>query len=213
MQLSEKFVKKYMRMAKQVGEDQNPCYSRQLGVVLVKVYPDGDSRVVATGYNGPPKHTPHCDSRDYLEDIFWTQLTREERTKACNYFEIGLDGWEAIRRDSFLKKATGCRTCPRKIIGAKSGERTELCSCEHAERNAIYNATEDLHGCWAFCWCGVACWDCTKALINNGIKRCFFIEDASYARNGGTDYSFGSRWLFQRACVEIVLHKPDFYLT
>jgi deoxycytidylate deaminase len=53
--LSKKFVVKYMRLAKLVGEDQNPCYSRQIGTVLVKVYDDGSSRIIATGYNGPPE--------------------------------------------------------------------------------------------------------------------------------------------------------------
>jgi deoxycytidylate deaminase len=236
--LGEKFVKKYMRLAKQVGEDNNPCYSRHIGVVLVKVYPDGDSHVVGTGYNGPPKQTPHCDSREYLKNIVWPQLKPEEKRAALvriplelfkpespnkvPHFNLGMNerGPEDLvgKCDSyaehvFVEHFVGCKTCPRKVVGAKSGERLELCSCEHAERNAIYNATEDLHGTWAFCWCGVACWDCTKALINAGISRCFFIDDGSYARNGGSDYSFGSRWLFEKRGVSIYLDKPEFYLS
>lgn len=217
--LSLKFVRKYMREAKIVGEDQNPCYSRQIGTVLVKVYPDGTSRILSTGYNGPPKHTPHCDSREYLENVVWLQLTNEEKRHALRILipdsqnrewdDDQLSTWFG----SFVHRAEGCKTCPRKLIGAKSGERTELCSCAHGEANAVTQSTEDLYGAWAFCWCGVACWDCTKTLINAGIKRCFFIDDGSYARNGGSDYSFGSRWLFQQAGVEIFVHKPEFYLA
>ena len=68
MGLSEKFIKKYMRMANHVADNNNACYSRKLGVVLVKVYPDGSSHDVGTGYNGPPRRTPHCDTKEYLEE-------------------------------------------------------------------------------------------------------------------------------------------------
>ncbi len=220
--LSRKFIGKYMRMAKQVGEDKNPCYSRKIGVVLVRLHPDGDSRVIGTGYNGPPKRTPHCDSREYLEQIVLPQLDEQEKWTACQSLMTkeeqkvypGLvpvgDSYELP--SFFLERATGCQICPRKLIGAKSGERTELCSCEHAEKNAIANAADDLHGAWAFCWCGVACWDCTKLMINAGIKRAFFVDDGSYARNGGADYSFGSRKLFGWAGVDIHVEKPEAYL-
>lgn len=208
MWLSNKFVGKYMRMAKQLGEDNNPCHSRQIGVVLVHVYDDGGSKVVGTGYNGPPRGTPHCDTREYLRDIFWPQLTDQEKRHALKMFgcfdDDPIEGSDA--KDIFLDNATGCGKCPRRLVGARSGERLELCSCAHAETNAITNAAEDLHGCWAFCWCGVACWECAKLMINAGIKRAYFID------GGGADYSFGSRWLFSKAGLHIEVHKPEVYL-
>lgn len=210
--LSEKFVGKYMRQARQVGEDNNPCYSRHIGVVLVRVYPDGDSKVLGSGYNGPPRKTPHCDSRAYLESVVLPQLRPEELDHA-----VARLGCTPLTRaeaaSSFLRAGDGCKQCPRKLIGAGSGERTELCSCEHAEKNAIANAACDLHGAWCFGWCGVACWDCAKLLINAGVKRCYFVDDGSYARNGGSDYSFGSRWLFAQAGVELVVRPPEEYLA
>lgn len=216
--LSKRFIGKYMRQAKQLGEDCNPCHSRKLGVLLVKVYEDdGDSHIVGTGYNGPPKRTPHCDSAEYLEKIVWPQLTETEkkiafqalrlRTPETTHYDTTVDNVK-----SFAWLGDGCKTCPRRLIGAPSGERLELCSCEHAEKNAIANATEDLHGTHAFCWCGVACWDCAKLMINAGIKQAYFIDDGSYARNGGADYSFGSRQLFAWAGLNIVVEKPEFYL-
>jgi deoxycytidylate deaminase len=217
MPLSERFIGKYMRQAKQLGEDRNPCYSRKLGVVLVKIYGDGEegSRVVGTGYNGPPRKTPHCDERDYLNDIVWPQLTFEEKTTAMR--NLGHPAPEAVAdwncKAIFLDKASNCGRCPRKLIGAPSGQRLELCSCAHAEQNAIANAGEDLHGCWAFCWCGVACWECAKMMINAGLKKAYFVDDGTYGNGKGSDYSFGSRWLLGKAKLEIEVHPPEVYLA
>jgi dCMP deaminase len=36
---------------------RSTCLRRQVGAVLVK-----DRHIISTGYNGPPKHYPHCDS-------------------------------------------------------------------------------------------------------------------------------------------------------
>lgn len=207
MKLSARFIGKYMRMAKQVGEDQNPCYSRQIGIVLVKVYPAGDSRVVGTGYNGPPRKTPHCDSREYLENIVWPQLTRDEQRHALTMLDAEPDpAMSEYWQDWFLDKAAGCGKCPRKLIGALSGERLELCSCEHGEKNAIANAAEDLHGCWAFCWCPLPCWDCCKLMINAGIQRTFCLTTPK-------DYSYGSRRLLEWAGMHVVERDEKWYLA
>ena len=45
---------------------------------------------------------------------------------------------------------------------------------EHAERNAIYNAARvgaKLKGCVMYLSCGMPCTDCTRAIINSGIKE------------------------------------------
>lgn len=213
MELSEKFVQKYMRLAKHIADENNACYSRHLGVVLVRVYEDGSSRVVGSGYNGPPRGTPHCDSKEYLRDVFWPQLTNEEKCKSIVYTNTCVTvGNDEAFRNTFSESNDNCRKCPRKFIGAKSGERLDLCSCQHAERNAIYNSCEDLHGCWAFCFCGVPCQDCTGALINSGIKRVYCVEDNTYSHGGGKDYSFSSRWLFEKAGVELFCKSLDSYL-
>lgn len=219
MILSRKFINKYMRLARQVGEDQNPCYSRKIGVVIVD---PARNKILGTGYNGPPRGTPHCDGREYLEKVVWPQLDAAERRVALENAVMGtrescpaslpdLAGTEEGKA-LFLDNAAGCKTCPRRLAGAKSGERTELCSCEHGERNAIYNATCDLHGSWAFCWCGVPCWDCTKALIQAGVVRVYCTADPSYANKGGPDYSFGSRWLFEQRGILLNVEPPENYL-
>ena len=208
--MSPKFIKKYMRLAKLVGEDQNPCYSRSIGVILVDPV---ENRVLATGYNGPPRGTPHCDDEDYLRQIVWPQLTDDEIETAMDKIEEGdrPDDWPAdiggpIGKDIFALHYKGCKTCHRKLIGAKSGERLEICSCEHSEKNAIANSSGSLWGSWAFCWCGVPCWDCSKLMINSGIKNIVSF-------NWGADYSLGSRWLLQKAGVEIDIREPEFFLN
>lgn len=216
-QIKEHHAKKYMRLAKQVGEDNNPCYSRHIGVVIVD---PAHHRIVGTGYNGPPRDTPHCDDAEYLRDVVWPQLTVVEK----EYFNSNSQPNPKVTRDngdpiegvppessesfecrSFVETAAGCKTCPRKLIGAKSGQRLELCSCAHAETNAITNSGRDLKDCVMFCWCGVPCYECTKLIINSGIKTIYVI-------NWGADYSNGSRWLFKKAGVEIHEHLPAYYL-
>lgn len=46
----------FLRMARLVGT-RSTCHRRQVGCVLV----DEHKRVIATGYNGVPSGTPHCN--------------------------------------------------------------------------------------------------------------------------------------------------------
>jgi dCMP deaminase len=207
--MKRKFIGKYMRLAKQVGEDKNPCYSRKIGVVVVRAYDDGSGRVLGTGYNGPPRGTPHCDERGYLQEIFWPQLDPVEKAKA--FHAAGGAMFGGTHSDDEMcqlvcDKYANSKTCPRKIIGAPSGKRLELCSCAHAETNAIVNSTDDLHGAYMFCWCGVPCVECTKLIINAGIRKVFTID-------WGADYSHGSRWLFEQAGIEVICLPPEYYLS
>lgn len=221
--ISNKFVKKYMRLAKQVGEDQNPCYSRNIGSVVVRIYENEfgecSGKVLGTGYNGPPKKTPHADSPEYLREMFWPQLTNIEKemvATAAGWSHKTIDGIEKPiplfveddkqMCDMVCDKFAGSRVCPRKIVGAASGKRLELCPCVHSETNAIVNSSDDLHGAVIFCWCGIPCIECTKLIINSGIKKVYVID-------WGGDYSFGSRWLFQKARVQIEEHPPEYYLS
>ena len=186
--INEKFVRKYLRMAKQVGEDSNPCYSRQIGAIIVN---PAENRILGTGYNGPPAGTPHCDEPEYLLNMVWPYMTEEDRKKAHipNCSEEHQKRW-------FLDVYGRCKKCPRRMLGIPSGERMHLCSCEHAEKNAIFNAAQSVHGAWMICYCGLPCIDCTKAIINAGIRQVICIHWKK-------DYSPQSRWLFKEANVII----------
>lgn len=193
--INGKFVRKYMRLAKQVGEDMNPCYSRNIGVVIVNPL---SNKILGMGYNGPPKGTPHCDSSQYLKDVVWPQLTEEEKEKL-----IGEEVNSESAVCTFIGRFAGSKKCPRKIIGCGPGEKSHLCSCQHAERNAITNAQECLLGAWMFCWCGVPCDQCTGAIINADIHRVYCLDSSL------PDYSFNSRYLLRHAGVELILLKEE----
>lgn len=170
--MKEKFVRKYIRLAKHIGEDQNPCYSRKIGAVITT----GDGRrILGTGYNGPPPGTPHCDSSDFLEHFWWPQLTDTEKES----FKLQFGQVDTCQ--SVVKAYTDCGTCPRKLVGAKSGERSELCSCGHAERHAITNAACDLQGACMFIWsdCGI-CLPCADAIIQAHISNVHMILTPAY---------------------------------
>ena len=61
--IPEKFIGKYLRLAKQFGEDGNPCYSRSIGCVYVDPV---SNAVAAMGYNGPPRGSKHCTDPEFL---------------------------------------------------------------------------------------------------------------------------------------------------
>jgi len=186
--LTEKFIKKYLRLAKFISEDQNPCYSRHVGAVIVDPV---INKVVGTGYNGPPKNVPHCDSAEHLRYVFWPQLTQIEQD---------IIEFKKITCDELVEKFADCKTCPRKLVKAGPGQRLELCSCAHAEANAIVNASQNLAGCYILCWCPLPCVECSKLIINSGIVRVYCYKEEK-------DYSVGSRFILQHAGVEI--HEFD----
>lgn len=201
--LNEKFIHKYLRLAKQIGDDSNPCHSRHIGVVVVE---PNQNRILGTGYNGPPRGTPHPDSYEYLLEVVWPQLTNGERKQL---------GMGVLTAEQFAAKYRDCGKCPRRLLGVASGQRLELCSCEHAEKNAIYNAAQSVHGAWMFCACGIPCWDCSKAIINAGITRVICIDhgddkavtDQTTIRTS-TVYSPMAGWLLQHAGVTVEHRDP-----
>lgn len=194
--MKEKFVKKYMRLAKFIGEDQNPCYSRQIGAVITTA--DG-RRVLGTGYNGPAPGTPHTDSVDYLENFFWPKLTDSD-LRSLQYALLrpsDYGNFELLKRN-FIQEYKDKKICPRRLVGAESGERSDLCTCGHAERHAVTNAACDLKGTVMFCWCPVPCLQCADTIIQAGISTVHCLQ--------GPEYQHGSRWLFNRGGVTLVEH-------
>jgi deoxycytidylate deaminase len=186
-------TKKWLRLARAVKEVENPCYSRQIGVVIVD--PNTNS-LVSSGHNGPPQGCPKNDDPDYLRNVVWPQLTGEEKIASCkgaNY-----------NQDNFVAEYANCKTCPRKPIGAPSGKRLELCTCIHGEVDAITRANRSVAGCYMFAYCGVPCVECTKVIINSGIDTVVGID------HGRGDYSlYSSRWLFEKSKVKLVLVPED----
>lgn len=169
-----KWDTKWLKMARTLAEDNDTCGSRKIGVVIVR-----DQRILGTGYNGPPSGVPHNDEKISLQRFFLPQLTDEEKKTIgdVNHF-----------MDHFPDGG-----CPRKFVGAGAGVRSCLCSCQHAERNAITNATCELWDAIMYCWCGLPCIQCAGAIINSGIREVVHMNVE--------DYEPTSRFLFQEADV------------
>jgi len=202
--MKDKFVKKWMRVARLIGEDQNPCHSRHIGAIIVEPMAN---RIIGTGYNGPPSGTPHPESLEFLREYFWPQLTDDEKSSlklsllSTKELQTGVS--DSSLCELFILKYQGKSICPRRIVGAKSGQRSELCSCGHAERHAITNAAQNCYGCYMFCWCGVPCLQCADAIIQAGIVRVYCLDVP--------DYHERSRWLFSTAGVKIIQHAPEWF--
>lgn len=186
---SGKFQDKYVNLAKAVARENDACYSRQLGVVIV----DKDHKVRGIGYNGPPRGTPHTDSAEYLGGYFWNSL--KDNDKLSLFLTFNAEG-EALKRN-FIDAYEGKKVCPRKILGCKSGERPLLCSCVHAESNAIANS-ENVVGCAMYCATPIPCLTCTGIIINAGIKEIFCTDER---------YHTQSQWLFEQAGVKLVTYS------
>lgn len=121
--------------------ERSKCLSRQIGAVLVK-----DKRVIATGYNGPPMGVPHCDHR-----------VIDRATRTASYVGYFVED-----------------KCPRQRLEFKSGEGMEHCVAVHAEINPIMQAAKmgiPSDGATLYCYCGTPCVNCSKEIINAGIRR------------------------------------------
>lgn len=162
----------WLKLAKQVGE-RSKCLSRKIGAMLVT--PDGT--IIGTGYNGPPRGVPHCDSRERLHQLY--PMVEADRSE-------------------FLTEYWGT-DCPRRILGFKSGDGLHLCIAGHAERNALVNSAREgirTKGCYLICSCPLPCTPCAVEIINAGVTTVVCYDQP--------DYDEASRWLFKQAGVEII---------
>lgn len=88
-------------------------------------------------------------------------------------------------------------TCPRYVVGMKSGEGLSCCSCRHSESNAIFASSGRTEGSSLYCFCGVPCADCTGDIIHAGIKTVYCLDDKP-------DYSYQSRSWLNQANIKLI---------
>lgn len=146
----------YLEMCNSIATNSK-CLSRKIGTILVK-----DGVIIGTGYNGPPRGMPHCGSR-------WV---RDEE-----YFN------EAKKHDTWGDTVHLSTTCPRQILGFKSGEGLEWCVAGHAERNALINAAREgisTKGSIMYMNCGIPCTPCLVELINAGVYEIIIDGEGVY---------------------------------
>lgn len=89
-------------------------------------------------------------------------------------------------------------TCPRYIIGCKSGENLNLCSCVHSEVNSIISAGVESRGATLYCYCPVPCSMCVGVIIQAGISKIVCLK------NSGPDYSYQSRSWLNETGIEVI---------
>lgn len=167
----------FLRMCNTVSTNSK-CLSRQIGAVIVK-----DKTVLSMGYNGPPRGVPHCNER-YLCDENLQDLFIQKNIKMDKSIE---------------------HTCPRKILGFKSGEGLEWCIAGHAEENAIINAAREgisVKGATMYCNCPVPCSNCLIKIINAGIEK-IVVTDFEY-------YDIMSKWLVNKSGITLSLYQEVF---
>lgn len=71
------------------------------------------------------------------------------------------------------------KQCIRKKLNIKSGQRLELSECVHAEANCIIQCARYAVSCENSILFSTTqpCADCTKLILNSGIKKVYYSED------------------------------------
>jgi len=148
------------------------CLSRKIGAIIIR-----DNRIISTGYNGPPIGLPHCSERFNI-DLHVNKVDKYLMREMNSFAEQ-----RKVNFEELLKQAMDSKTCPRQVLGYKSGEGLHLCIAGHAERNAIVNAARLGHkvkGCKMYMDCPVPCTPCLIEIINAGIEEIIITEFGYY---------------------------------
>lgn len=192
----------FLRIAKEVGSNSK-CLSRQIGSVLVK-----DKSIVSTGYCGPPRNIPPCNFRT-TQVINDGEITSKSIIKidGIDYIALGITQDMMVDRQSVSDLINS--TCPRKIIGAKSGERLDLCIAGHSERNALIQAAREgtsTKGTELYCYCGPPCKDCMIEIINFGVETIVCLE--GYGVNIAY-YDNLTKYLIDESDIEVIKYDKE----
>lgn len=155
--------------------EKSPCLSRKIGAILVL-----DHSIISTGYNGPPRNIPHCGPE------------RFEKDKSLS-FAPALEVFKDLYASDDIET-----TCPRRLMGIRSGEGLEWCSAQHAEENAVTNAARigvSTIGATLYMNSVIPCQKCFGTLINAGIVE--IVIDSV------TDYDNHTRFLIDYSQIKI----------
>ena len=101
----------FMRIA-QVVATRATCDRKHVGAVIV----DGSGRIVATGYNGSPAGTPHCDDEGHVLKEIDGRMSCI-RTLHAESNAIDYAGRES-RGCTLYTTAIPCYECAKRIINA-----------------------------------------------------------------------------------------------
>jgi dCMP deaminase len=113
--------------------------------------------------------------------------------------------------------STGYNSFPRGIVDydySRQERPEKYYFMEHAERNAIYNAAligVSTKGCTMYLTCGVPCADCTRGIINAGIKKIVIEPNEIHHPKSELwiEHTKRSRIMCEEANIEIVYYGEE----
>ncbi len=187
----DKWTRKYLKLARTLADDNDACYSRKIGAVLVS----DQNRVISIGYNGSVSKAPHTDSAEYLTYLYDDLL--DEKQLAALYTRH-----QVANCQQFVKKFEGCKVCPRRHLGLPTGEGLEVCNCAHAEVNTLAAANQtgaSTLNSTMYIWGERPvgpCHNCCISMVQAKVIRVVCCR--------GHEYSKSSRGLLRMSGVELV---------
>jgi dCMP deaminase len=110
-----------MKMAMLVAE-RSTCLRRQVGAVLVK-----NNQVIASGYNGSPKHILHCNSTGCMREKLNVpsgekhELCRGVHAEQNTIIQAALNGTSLVNSVLYCTNFP-CSICAKMIINAEINE-------------------------------------------------------------------------------------------
>lgn len=155
---------------------RSKCLSRHVAAILVR-----DGVIIAQGYNGPPRGAPHCNDRYKIDPVL-----RE------NMKNLGKDPDDP----QYYK------TCPRYVLGFKSGQGLDWCVAGHGERNALINAAMQgmsTKGARMYMNCAVPCTPCLVEIINAGVIE-MIVTKIEY-------YDISAEYLVKNSKIKLRIYK------
>ena len=164
------------------------CLSRQIGAILVR-----DKSIISTGYNGPPRGIPQCGSERLKYDKELEFAIQSNAKPVVNYYN-----------PNFVKPLDANTTCPRQVLGYKSGQGLGWCIAIHAERSCIINAARKgiaTKDCSMYMTCGVPCSKCAIEIIEAGI-----VEVVVTSLDPSMQYDKMSKFLFDNSSINLRLY-------
>lgn len=108
----------FIQMAVLVSK-RSTCLRRHVGAVLVK-----DNQIISTGYNGAPKHSPHCEVTGCLREKY--NVPSGERHELCRgvhaeqnaIIQAALNGGSTKGTELYCTHHP-CSICAKMIINAE----------------------------------------------------------------------------------------------
>lgn len=187
---SNKWVRMFLRLAREYCEFTD-CGSRNVGCVLVR-----DKIPIAFGKNGPPSKCENNSKRINLIHKLGDKEHEEPWYDEVNciinvpMFPGVIGGYGNSKETTCLSKdpsicslvqdhMNGKNICPRKLLGYGSTCGYHICSCNHAERNAIAYAAREgnsTNNSSCFLYPFSPCKDCVGILVAAGVREIYTLR-------------------------------------